>query len=154
MAIFVFQVILKIHRKLGWWRHKNDYNSKNLKFDFFFLFSRFRIFHVNLNTFQNFYFIFMFHKCMFWLCMKSVSQVSMRQPVKDHYVNNPALDGSWDLTITATYYNLNTTMNILLVSNLSRSVWRVEFFLFSVYRNHCVCDMWGFVTSKSTFKYK
>ena len=36
--IFVFQVIEKIHRKLVWWRHKNDHSSKNknLKFDFSF----------------------------------------------------------------------------------------------------------------------
>ena len=41
----------KIHRKLGWWHHKNDHNSKikSEKFEiwFFFWFSRFR---VNLTT--------------------------------------------------------------------------------------------------------
>ena len=40
------------------WRHKNDHNSKNkigknLKFLFFFRFSTFRIFHVNLNNFEK-----------------------------------------------------------------------------------------------------
>ena len=28
-SFFIFRVIVKIHRKLGWWRHKNDHNSKN-----------------------------------------------------------------------------------------------------------------------------
>ena len=39
--IFIFWVIAKFHRKLGWWRNKNDHNwksknRKNLKFDFSF----------------------------------------------------------------------------------------------------------------------
>ena len=36
---FIFRIIVKIHRKLGWFEHKNDRNSKkknqkNRKFDF------------------------------------------------------------------------------------------------------------------------
>ena len=37
-TIFIFRVIAKFHRKLGWWRHKNDHNlkNKNRKFGFSF----------------------------------------------------------------------------------------------------------------------
>ena len=27
--IFIFQVLTKFHRKLGWQQHQNDHNSKN-----------------------------------------------------------------------------------------------------------------------------
>ena len=48
-------------------------------------------------------------------------QVSMRQPVMGHYSNDPALGRSRILVITATYLNLNLTVNVLLVSFISRT---------------------------------
>ena len=57
-AIFIFRVIVKIHRNWQFleqkWR-KMTITRKSLKFDFYSnLFSRFRIFHVNFTTFHFF----------------------------------------------------------------------------------------------------
>ena len=58
LRIFIFRVIVKIHRKLSCFLYKNYHNSKNKKskkseIRFFFLFSTFRIFHVSLTTFEK-----------------------------------------------------------------------------------------------------
>lgn len=44
----------------------------------------------------------------------------MRQPVMGHFSIDPALGGSWTLVISATYWILNITFNVLQVSFLSR----------------------------------
>ena len=54
---FIFQVIVKINRKLGWWLGWWwNKNRKNLKFWFFFQFSGFQIFHVNLKKKKIYWF--------------------------------------------------------------------------------------------------
>ena len=71
--IFIFQVIVKFHRKLEWWRHKNSQKmtiTRKIKIGktlnlIFFLFSRFRIFHVNLNPFNFFFWNFFFSEKIF-----------------------------------------------------------------------------------------
>ena len=74
---FIFRVIVKIHRKLWTYEYKITI-SRKIKSEiwFFFRFSRFRIFHVNLTTFE---------KNIFWCCIpihaKHCSLASSRMPL-------------------------------------------------------------------------
>ena len=62
LRFLFFELSWKIHHKLGWWRYKNDQKmtiTRKMKIGkiwymvFFFLFSRFRIFHVNFINFEK-----------------------------------------------------------------------------------------------------